>query len=277
MSQALFWNFEFLNKHGATDLLIAHGDQMRSRYKALGWDFDINGRLALIELGRAYQSVGRSAEALEIAAQVSKKGGYAGQEADKLMSLIIRTAENKESFSPEILASGANGAYVAAAKNPSKYAEAINLYQIVLANLNQVEDAEKKTLLGREAYYRIGKCNDKLGRAMEAYVALEQAYKKYNNNTFGDDRKINEKVGKYWTAVASDIEKATGRSAFAKDLKLSATDWIINHPPVGGGGSETELLWRKAGSLMSSKNYSGALETFEKSLPHLRHFKSGRW
>ncbi len=264
VSQSLYWEFEFLNKHGATDLLIAHGDTIRKRYEELKWEYDFNGRMALIQLGKAYQTVGRSGEALDIAAFVSAKGGYAGQEADKLMSLIIKTAENKDQFSSEILASGANGAWAAARKNPEKYAEAIQLYQIVLDNLHKVTDPLKRNLLGRQAYYRIGKCNDKLGRSIEAYIALEQAYKKFNNEQLGENRKENQQIAKYWRAVATDLVKASSNSAFAAELRNRCNEWVIAHRPRGvEEGGTMPLLWGKAMGELRSKDYPKALKSFE--------------
>ncbi len=265
VTQALFWQFEFLNKHGATDILIQHGEDITKSFETLGWDWGYYGRLAQIEFAKALKSVGDSDRALKLAAAVSSKGGYAGQEADKLMSIIIRTAENKDKFTSTNLASGANGAYVAARKNPAKYHEAIALYQIVLTNLAEVKDETERNILGREAFYRIGRCNDKLGRSMESYVALEQAYKRYNNDKLGDNRKINQEISKYWGAVAKDLTKVTSNSSFANELRSRCGDWIIAHPPVGveGGGDQGRLLWTKARNLLRTKSYPEALKAFE--------------
>ncbi|MFT7617638.1 MAG: hypothetical protein ACI97A_001277 [Planctomycetota bacterium] len=267
VSQSLYWEFQFLNKHGATDLVVEHGDKMIARYAELGWTFDYNGRMAQIELGRAYQTVGRTDAALTIAASVSAKGGFPGQEADKLMSLVIRTDKNKDQLDAVVLASGANGAWVAARNNPEKYAEAIQLYQIVLFNLAKVKDVEQRNILGREAYYRIGRCNDKLGRSIEAYIALEQAYKRFNNEHLGENRKINQDIAKYWRAVGSDLVRITSGAPFANELRNKCNDWVIAHQPAGiagGGGDVMRLLWAKAQGQFRSKSYADSLLSYEK-------------
>ncbi|MCB9831955.1 MAG: hypothetical protein H6807_05720 [Planctomycetes bacterium] len=256
------WGFQFLNRHGLGDEVIKRGEQMRKVFKEKDLSYEVNGQLALIELARAYQNSGRSAEALEVAAFVSDKGGFAGQEADKLMSLIIRTAANKEQFSPEILASGANGAYVAAAKNPEKYGEAIELYQNVVANLSQIADASQRDLMGRNALYRIGRAYDSIGFDFESYVALEQCYRRFNTDNVGDDQNINQKVADYWIAVSKDIVASTGGSAFARDLATRTSDAIIKNPPKGSVSSPTKLMWDKAEGLRAQKQYAEALKVY---------------
>ncbi len=256
------WAFQFLNRHGLTEEVVKRGEMMRKTFKEKELSYEFNGQMALIELARAYQNSGRSAEALEVAAFVSDKGGYAGQEADKIMSLVIRTAANKEQFPPEILAAGANGAYVAAAKNPEKYREAIELYQNVVANLEQIADPVQRDLVGRNALYRIGRAYDSLGLDMESYVSLEQCYRRFNTENTGDDQNINQRVADYWIAVAKDIVAATGGSAFARDLQSRASDQVIKSPPKGSVSSPTKLMWDKAEGLRAQKQYAEALKIY---------------
>ncbi len=266
LAQSTYWKLlEFENGHGWTGLVITHGEKMRADFKACKYDFAIGGDLALIELANAYQNEGRSGEALEIAATISKKGGYQGQQADKLMSLIINTAVSKAGFDPRLLMAGANGARIAAGKNPAKYHEAIELYRGVLQNLHKVEDVVERNDLGRQAGYRIGQALDRLGRDFESAIAFESTYRRFNNTQFRVDPKLNNKVFRYWRSMLSQFQRAAGGQAFAKDLREKADRYLVNNPPKGKGtGDSLQLAWNQAEKLRRQKSWEEAKGAYAK-------------
>ena len=269
--RACWWLFQFENKVGRSTQCITAGERFRQDWADGSYEYSLFGRLALAELGRAFHVEGRSSEALALAAEVSAKGGYPGQEADKLMSLIIDTAPNKEQFPPEILAAGANGAYVAGFKNPDKFLEAVTLYQMVLANLPLITDELERNDLGRNAWYKIGVCYDKLGRSLEAATALENGYRRFNNSKGRTDPKRNGLVAKYWRAVINDLIKADSGNAYFKSMLSRVTDQLIKSPPITVGGPDDQttgvgivrLQWQKAQGLLRQREYPGALKEFE--------------
>ncbi|MEZ6196080.1 MAG: hypothetical protein R3F20_10205 [Planctomycetota bacterium] len=265
---------EFTNRRGLSEKTIAFGEEFRNNWKACGYEFNVLGDLALVELARAYQGNGQSAEALEIAAMVSAKGGYQGQEADKLMSVIIRTTEDTALFAPRMLAAGANGAYLAGRKNDEKYFESIELYRALLLNLDKVTDESERNEMGRTAGYRIGIMLDRLGRKLESAAALEATYKRFNNEKAIEDPKLNEKVSRYWLSVLREFRQATGDSEHAKALVSAAENFVIANPPKGSLGTGViALQWRKAENLRRQKNYDAALTNYRELIANGGEYK----
>ncbi|HGY90117.1 MAG TPA: hypothetical protein ENK43_02975 [Planctomycetes bacterium] len=262
--RACWWLFQFNNTHGNTVSTIEMGTRLRNDWKRFKIEFNLFGKLAMIEYAKALHSEGRSAEALEVAANVSAGGGFAGQEADKLMSVIIATARNKESFSPSILAAGANGAYTTR-NRPGKAVEAIQLYQTMLANLGQVKDAKEKAILGRTGWYRIGVCCVQQNRYLEGARAFELGYKNYNNDLLSDEeakQKINKKMSQNWISALGTLVKATNKDPYVRSLYDEATSYLIDHPPVGAATSTDGLAWQKAENLRRQKKYDEALKEY---------------
>ena len=263
-SIAYNWGFQFLGRHGLSEEIIKRGEEMVKLFKERGLEYEFNGQMALIQLARAYQDAGRGEGALKIAAKVSDMGGYPGLEADKIMSLVIRTALNKEQFKPAELAAGANGAFLAARRNPEKYKEAIELYQNVVANLDQLTDAVEREKLGRLALYRMGVAYDELGFDMESYVALEECYKRFNTeNVPADNKDFNSKVERYWRAVAGDIVRSSNGAKYAKSLEQEAQSWIIAHPPKGSTEGVVALKWRAAENARRQRDYPKAIKLYK--------------
>ncbi|MCA9319712.1 MAG: hypothetical protein KDB53_03205, partial [Planctomycetes bacterium] len=186
--------------------------------------------------------------------------------ADKVMSVIISTAQNKDSFPPSALAAGANGAYAARGKDQFKALEAIRLYQNVLANLGQVKDADERAILGREAWFRIGNCYAELGRNLEAAAAFEKGYRQYNNDKLSpeqSEQKTNERLYTNWRAVLSSLRKDHGDEALYRQLYDEMQTYIIENPPVGAAVSVDGLAWQKAENLRRAKEYDEAIRLFE--------------
>jgi hypothetical protein len=254
---------QFTNRKGLTEKTVAFGRDMQKKWEACGYSYNVLGNLARVELAKALQNSGESSAALNIVANISDIGGFEGREADKLMSVIIRTAEDTSRFEPVELAAGANGAYLAGRKDEAKYYEAIELYQGVLANLDKVADEAERNEMGRIAGYRMGVMLDRLGRDLEAAVALEQTYRRFNNDKVVEDEKLNNKVQKYWLAVLKEFRNSSGGSEFAKELVSKAEAYIIANPPKGGFGTTLGLQWSKAENQRRQKNYDAALKNYE--------------
>ncbi|MCA9320976.1 MAG: hypothetical protein KDB53_09590, partial [Planctomycetes bacterium] len=79
--RAVWWLFKFQNESGRTGEAVTFGKRFRDDWKKFKMDYNFFGRLALNELAAAHHAEGQSAEALELAAFVSEKGGFPGQEA----------------------------------------------------------------------------------------------------------------------------------------------------------------------------------------------------
>ena len=268
--RAYWWNMRFLNRHGATARVIEIGEDFRNRWKQNEYAYDIYGRMGQVELARAYQEEGRSAEALSLTTSVSRSGGYPGRQADRLTSVVIRTTVDASQFEPQILAAGANGAFQAgrgsSADAEAKNREAIELYQLVIQNLTKIDDMSERDYLGALSWYRIGTCLDRLGRKLEAALAFRQGYKKFNSDKIREDAKLTSRLGQSWRFSARDYKRRVG-GEIGQQLENEARDWAIAHPPKSATGTATsggvQLQWNKADGLFRQKKFDQAAAEFK--------------